>query len=141
MLCQGSCVVVACYHRWGSSITTIPADSLRIAELVYNPFHSWGNRVHDGPDIDQSSFASNVLLILVHGCARTSTAITLWRACQSTSRAKFAIALFPVIALWALGSTGALVARRFRGETFWEPVGVDCSASSLQTHPIPPNQY
>lgn len=84
-------------------------------------------------DSEQSFFASNVLLILVHACSRTSTAITLWRACQSTSSANFAIAMFPAVVLWTLGSILGLVIRRANNDTFWRPVGVDCDVSR-QTH-------
>ncbi|KAK5173805.1 uncharacterized protein LTR77_002486 [Saxophila tyrrhenica] len=85
----------------------VPSDSIRRAETSF--------------------FASNILLVLIHGCSRASTVISLWRVCQSTPSSKFAITISFTIVAWSIASIVGLVVRRAVGEEFWRPVGADCN--------------
>ncbi len=129
MVCQCACIVVAFYHGWGSSIDSIPESNLRIAETVGSS--NSRQRASCNTDFDQSIFASNILLVLIHGCSRASIAITLWRACQSTPSEMFAISTFLGTVVWIIGSIVGLVVRRAVGEGFWKPVDADYSVRNL----------
>ena len=109
MLTQSGLVIAAAYYGWGTSIHILPQSNIRTAEKLF--------------------FASNILLILVHGFSRGSISITLWRTCDGTSSSKVAIAIASMVPVWVIGSILGLTIQRIDGRSYWFPVSEDLSVS------------
>jgi hypothetical protein len=82
--------------------------------------------------IHQYFFASNVLLILVHGFSRACVGFTLLHTGATRSHSKPAITILSIIALWTIGSVIGVIVNRLSGPSFWLPVGEDCKVGRTQ---------
>ncbi|KAK5744120.1 hypothetical protein LTR17_002150 [Elasticomyces elasticus] len=105
MVVQTALLIKACYHGWGSRIQSLLEGDVRTAEQLF--------------------FASNVLLVLVHGCSRACMLLTLARVQHRRTWGTYAVTAG--LATWLVGSVLGVVLNRMSGPTYWQPIGQDCS--------------
>ncbi|KAK5115017.1 hypothetical protein LTR85_010055 [Meristemomyces frigidus] len=75
---------------------------------------------------EQLFFASNILLVLAHGCSRACMLLNLARIQHRRTVATYAV--LTGLGIWLAGSVLGVVLNRLSGPTFWRPVGQDCQA-------------
>jgi len=123
MVVQSALVITACHYGWGSAIASLPDSNIRSAEKVsLDRCVSLTTTEHM-----QLFFASNILLVLVHGSSRTCMLLTLARVQHRRTWATYVVSA--VLGIWLVGSLLGVILNRLIGPTFWSPVGQDCSVS------------
>ncbi|KAK6405696.1 hypothetical protein LTR81_019568 [Elasticomyces elasticus] len=124
------------YHAWpetGRSFDT--AMSVAIWMAVASPaiLGRWYVGVQRSQPLDLQAlvvitwlfFASNVLLVFVHGCSRACMLLTLARVQHRRTWRTYAVSAG--LAIWLVGSVLGVILNRLSGPTYWLPVGQDCS--------------